>query len=320
MCSWNRLALVAFVGLSTCGGTRRSPQDLACPAVGPSLSGDAATHAIKTIFVIVLENQDWGAIRGSRSAPYINGALLPRFAHVEDLRNGGLHPSLGNYIALEAGSSLGVTGDEPPAEVHLDVPCHLTSYLDALGLSWKAYAEGIGGDECPIEDEPGYAVRHMPFVYFDDVSGHPPRRDSQRCREHVRPYAELARDLSAGAVARYNFIVPDLCGSGHDACPPIDDPIRQSDAWLERELPRLMASRAYREGGAILVTWDESERGDRPIGLLAVSPLAKPGHASALRYSHASILRTVEEVLGVSPLLRGAGQARNLSDLFTTYP
>src|SRR5690349_11640740 len=315
MCSWKRLVLVAFVGLCTCGAARRSPPDLACPAVGPSLSGDAATHAIKTIFVIVLENQDWGAIRGSRSAPYINGALLPRFAHAEDLRNGGLHPSLGNYIALEAGSPLGVTGDEPPAEVHVDVPCHLTSYLDAVGLSWKAYAEGIGGGDCPIDDVDGYAVRHMPFVYFDDVSGHPPRRDSQRCREHVRPYAELTRDLSAGTVARYNFIVPDLCGSGHDACPPIDDTIRQSDAWLERELPRLMEAGASREGGALLVTWDESERGDRPMGLLAVSPLAKPGHASTVRSSHASILRTVEEVLGVSPLLRGAGAARNLSDL-----
>ena len=40
-----------------------------------------------------------------------------------------------------------------------------------------------------------------------------------------------------------------------------------------------MASAAYRDGGVILITWDEGAGGDHPIGLIAVSPLAKPGYA-----------------------------------------
>jgi hypothetical protein len=73
-------------------------------------------------------------------------------------------------------------------------------------------------------------------------------------------------------------------------------------------------------GGAILVAWDEGSAGDRPIGLIAVSPLSRPGHASGIPCSHASTLRTIQEVLGVTPLLRGAASAASLADLFTAYP
>jgi hypothetical protein len=292
----------------------------ACPATPPSRSGDAGAHAIKTVFVIVMENQDWSSIAGSASAPYINAVLLPRYAHTENYRNGGVHPSLGNYIALEAGNALGIAFDAPPSEVHLSVTCHLATYLEEVGLSWKAYQEGIGGGACPIADAYPYAVRHDPFVYFEDVAGDPPDAASARCIQHVRPYEDLAADLQAGTVASYNFITPDLCGSGHDDCPPLHDRVRQSDAWLERELPAITSSAAYRDGGAVFITWDEGAVGDRPIGLIVVSPLAKPGYAGSLLYSHASTVRTIQEIFGLGPLLRDAASATSLADLFTTYP
>jgi hypothetical protein len=200
------------------------------------------------------------------------------------------------------------------------VTCHLASYLEATGLSWKAYEEGISGEKCPIADAYPYAVSHDPFVYFDDVAGNPPNPETATCIQHIRPYSELARDLQTGAVARYNFITPDLCHSGHDTCPPLDDQVRQADTWLARELPVIMGSQTFQDGGAILITWDESASGDNPIGMIVVSPLAKPGYAGTLAYSHASTVRTIEEVLGITPLLRDAGSATSLSDLFATYP
>ena len=315
-----RIVLTAMM-LTTCGGSpARDRSADACPSTGPALTADAANHAIKTVFVIVMENQGWSSIKGNSSAPYINGVLLPRFAHAENYRNGGLHPSLGNYVALEAGNKLGIAFDASPSEVHLPVACHLSSYLDATGLSWKAYEEGIRGDTCPVADSYPYAVRHDAFVYFDDVAGNPPSVRNSRCIQHVRPYSELSRDLQAGAVSRYNFITPDLCHSGHDTCPPLRDQVRQSDAWLAQELPAIMKSRAYQDGGAIFITWDEGAVGTPPIGMIVVSPFAKPGYAGSLPYSHASTLRTIEEVFGVTPLLRDAGSASSLSDLFTTYP
>jgi hypothetical protein len=188
------------------------------------------------------------------------------------------------------------------------------------GLSGKAYEEGIRGDSCPVADVYPYAVRHDPFVYFDDVSGNPPNARNERCIQHVRPYSELSRDLQAGEVSRYNFITPDLCNSGHDKCSPLNDQVRQSDAWLARELPSIMDSQSFKDGAAIFITWDEGAAGDHPIGMIVVSPLAKPGYAGTLAYSHASTVRTVEELFGITPLLRDAGSARSLSDLFTTYP
>jgi hypothetical protein len=58
-------------------------------------------------------------------APFINGTLHPRYAHAENYRNGAVHPSLGNYIALEAGDPRGIDFDAPPSQVPLDVACHL---------------------------------------------------------------------------------------------------------------------------------------------------------------------------------------------------
>ncbi len=315
-------ALAGICALAACGRccafTRDRGAD-ACPESPPSLAPDAGSHSIKTVFVVVLENQSWASIAGSPRAPYVNRTLLPRFAHAENYRNGGLHPSLPSYLTLEAGDPLGVACDFTPAELVLPVPCHLATWLEAVGISWKAYQEGIDGETCPIHDRGLYAARHDPFVYFADVAGPGPDERSRRCVEHVRPYAELARDLEAGTVARYNFITPDLCHSGHDSCPPLRDGVRQADAWLERELPVLMASRAWQDGGAIFVTWDEGG-GDDPIGMIAVSPFARPGYASPLAYSHASALRTFQEIFGLRPLLRGAARATSLSDLFDVYP
>ncbi len=291
-----------------------------CPSESPALAADAGSHALRTVFLIVFENQNWRSFQGSASAPYINGTLLPSYAHAENYRNGGLHPSLPNYIALEAGSNLGVTSNGSPADLPLPTPCHLTSYLESTGVTWRAYQEGIDGASCPVVNEGRYAVRHDPIVYFEDVSGTPPGRSSARCIEHVRPYAELAGDLQTGRVARYNFITPDLCNSGHDRCAPLNDPVKQTDAWLARELPLLMASQAFQSGGVIFITWDEPESGDEPIGLIAVSPLARAGLASQVPYSHASTLRTVQEILGVTPLLRAAANAAPLTDLFSRYP
>src|SRR5207248_1445429 len=45
------------------------------------------TSSIGTVFLIVMENTDWSSIKGSSSAPYINGTLLPRAAHAEQYYN-----------------------------------------------------------------------------------------------------------------------------------------------------------------------------------------------------------------------------------------
>jgi hypothetical protein len=58
-----------------------------------------------------------------------------------------------------------------------------------------------------------------------------------------------------------------------------------------------------------------------PIGMTVLSPLAKgKGYTSGTKYYHSSMLRMVQEVFGLTPLLRDAANQPDLSDLFSTFP
>jgi phosphatidylinositol-3-phosphatase len=133
---------------------------------------------------------------------------------------------------------------------------------------------------------------------------------------------ELGSDLRADTIADYNFITPDLCNDMHNSKGCVSsDSVKNGDDWLAQAVPGILGSKAYARGGALFVTWDESEHGDFPIGMIALSKRAKgQGYANKLPYTHSSPLRTVEELLAVGPLLGDAANAKNLSDLFVSYP
>src|SRR5437660_6305362 len=62
---------------------------------------------IKTVFVIVMENTNWSDITSSQT-PYLANTLVPLGAHAEQYYNPpGNHPSLPNYLWLEAGTNFG---------------------------------------------------------------------------------------------------------------------------------------------------------------------------------------------------------------------
>lgn len=278
---------------------------------------NAAIPSVQTVFVVLMENHNWSEIKGSSYAPYINNTLLPQASYCAQYYNPpGLHPSEPNYLWLEAGTNFGIFDDLDPSANHQSSTNHLASQLSQAAISWRAYQEDIDGLTVPLTSVNGYTPRHNPFVYFDDVTG----TNNPGCAygiEHIRPYRELAGDLTNGTVARYNFITPNLCHDMHDACGPLVNSIAQGDAWLASELPKLLDSAAYQNAGALFIVWDESENGDGPIGLIALSPLAKGGgYCSTNRYTHSSLLRTLQEIFGVRPWLGDAARAYDLEDLF----
>jgi hypothetical protein len=85
-------------------------------------------------------------------------------------------------------------------------------------------------------------------------------------------------------------------------------------------VPTILNSAAYKNGGALFITWDEAATGDGPIGMIVESPVAKVNYANSLHYTHSSTLRTMEAIFRVSPFLGDAANATDLSDLFTTFP
>src|ERR1700688_4492582 len=91
----------------------------------------------------------------------------------------------------------------------------------------------------------------------------------------------------------------------HDSCSPLKDPIRQGDTWLSNEIPKILGSPAYQNGGAVFIVWDEAENGDGPIGMIVISQFAKGGgYSNTTHYTHGSTLRTLEEIFGVPLGLR----------------
>jgi phospholipase C len=284
--------------------------------LAPAVSA-APINNVKTVFVIVLENHDWSSIVGSHSAPYINNTLLPIASHAKAYYNpSGLHPSLPNYLWLEAGTNFGITDGNDPSVNAQSSTAHLVTQLAAAGVSWKSYQEDISGTNCPLTGVNRYAPRHNPVVYFKDVTGNN-NFGSVYCIKHVRPFSELAADLRNNTVSQYVFITPNECNDGHNPCAPLNNPVAQTDTWLKTNLPMLLDSQAYKNAGAIFITWDEAENGDVPIGMIVLSPLAKGnGYSNTVHYTHGSLLRTVQEIFGVTPLLGDAAKQSTLNDLF----
>ena len=124
--------------------------------------------------------------------------------------------------------------------------------------------------------------------------------------------------------------MPDLCNDGHDAPCVTGTPggLVQADAFLARWVPKIMAAPAYRDGGLIVITFDEGSdaaarcgetagfSADHPnvplpgrtgpgggrIGAVLLSPPIKPGTVSTVPYSHYSLLRTIEDIFGLPHL------------------
>src|SRR5579863_8954381 len=122
---------------------------------------DAATtlHHIKTVFVIVMENHNWTGdgslnIKGNPEAPYINYTLLPMASYANNYNNPpGNHPSLPNYLWLEAGTNFGIHDDGPPSQHSQTTSNHLVKLLENAGIPWRSYVENISGTNCPLTDQ-----------------------------------------------------------------------------------------------------------------------------------------------------------------------
>jgi phosphatidylinositol-3-phosphatase len=281
-------------------------------AVGSFLLLSPAAHpqssAVRTVFVIVMSNQSWADIKANPNAPYINGLLADAaFASAYSALPFG-RPMLADFLFLEAGTDFGVQINLSPTIVHWNTTKHLVDLLEVAGISWKAYQEDISGTDCPLITSGMYTVSSNPFVFFDDIAQNVPR-----CVQHVRPYSELAMDLSSSNLARYNFIRPNLCDS------MLQCGVAQGDKWLSQEVPKILSSDAYKTSGALFILWDHpGASGDGPVGMILLSPFGKHGYVSAIPYTHASTLRTLEEIFGVLPWLGAAPSQPSLEDLFAS--
>ncbi len=176
-----------------------------------------------------------------------------------------------------------------------------------------------------------YAAKHDPQVFFTPTSGGNNPTPSNPLAQDYAPLQQLSTDLANNTVAQYNWISPDQYNDQHTALPNGFDyrgvhytgdqaAIAQGDNFLSMLVPQIEASQAYKNNGAIVIWWDETEGGDDPsrtIGEIVISPFAKGNaYTNSIRYTHSSDLLTMQEIFGVGPCIRDACNATDLSDLF----
>jgi hypothetical protein len=270
---------------------------------------------VRTVFLTLMENQDWSVVRTNKYCPYIQ-SLLPSASYAERYYSPpSLHPSEPNYLWLVAGTNFGIRDDQLPAVNHQSSTNTLFHLLDRKGIPWKCYAENISGTNIPVTNVSPYVPRHVPFLFFDSV-----RTNLDYVTNHIRPFAELSQDLTNGTLPRFCFLVPNLTNDMHSLASGSPSALKQGDDWLSRQLPAILSSEAYTNGGALFLTWDEGDDdGDGPIGMVVLSPRAKGGgYHNSVFYTHGFTLRTMQDIFDVRPYLADAAYATGLDDLFQT--
>ena len=309
------VALLATAGAAGCSNTSGST-DVACEPLTAAPAQRLAPWG-GTVFTIVMENKDATQIFGNSQAPYIN-QLASQGAVARGYHDSYVHPSEPNYIWMVAGENFGVLDDADPAAHHLASTSHLADQIEMAGLTWRTYQESMGAP-CGLTSHDKYAAKHNPFVYFNDVNGWDGTtfQPSQRCNDHVVDYSELDKDIAAKALPDYVFITPNLDNDMHDGS------IQQGDTWLSNEIPKILATDEFKNGGVLFLLWDEGSGGlstgdDPPF--LVLSPNAKAGYVSQVDYDTSSYLKTVQNILGVQSLPCAPTDRATISvmdDLFT---
>jgi hypothetical protein len=262
---------------------------------------------------------------------------------------------------------------QSPGGTNQNTTNHLSSDLTNAGKTWKSYQEDIdlttnasnqltntaapksqwtvplssfsgnfasGTNGYNGSTQYNYAAKHNPQVFFSDTNGGNNATPGNPLSQNYAPLQQLQTDLNNNTVANYNWITPDQYNDMHstlsggfmgltgDAAN-----IKQGDNFLSLIVPMIMASQAYKNNGAIVLWWDESETdgkaGDNAndfnhtIGEIVISPDAHPNvnglpFASTINYTHSSDLLTMEEIFGLHASIGDASNATDLSALFAS--
>jgi hypothetical protein len=328
--------------------------------------------AIGHVFVVMLSDEPYATALGPSSpARYLTGTLekqgelLLRYYAVahEDLANGiallsGQGPTEATAANCPTYTEINPTGSGPNGQllgkgcVYPASTATLMSQLAAKRLSWKGYVEGIdeGGGEAPAcahpapssvdqsatqpngqTPTPSYQTWRNPFVYFQAIVGSP------TCVTRDVGIKRLGADLkSEASTPNFSYIAPGPCddGSPTPCAPGKSAGMTPADSFLQRIVPQILSSAAYKKNGLLAITTDNAPSsgeyadssscchqprfpnlptptgaaalagaGGGQVGLLLLSPFIKKGGGLAQEtYNHFSLLATIEQVFGLSRL------------------
>jgi hypothetical protein len=173
---------------------------------------------------------------------------------------------------------------------------------------------------------PVYTAHHEPVLYYAGI-----RRDCARWDVPLGTAGkgELAHALAANRLPAFAIVGPNDDGGTTKPgcsrpCGDVDPPL--SDSFLHAWMRKILASKAYASGKtAVFVTWDEDATFENTLcpaldcdhlATLVVSPSVRRGTRSDELFSHYSLLRTTEDLLGLRGHLGKAASARSMAPAF----
>jgi hypothetical protein len=246
---------------------------------------------VKHVWVVALIGHSYDESFGpGSSAPYLSGALRAKGTLLSWYHAAGHDPAAGG-VALLGGQkdALGPFDDKTPT---------LADQLTGAGRTWKAYVEGAtaglnpGDNPCarPPEQQP-----RNPFLRFASITG------AAECGSSIADLDRIAPDAAdSESTPAFSFVLP---GPAHDGSTSLAD----ADAWLQATLPAILDSKAYADGGLVVVTFDagaaaDLEAGGGRVGALLLSPYVTAGATVGAPYDPFSLLASIEKLFGLDPI------------------
>jgi hypothetical protein len=343
--------------------TPAAPAPTPKPAAKPVAPPAPKTPDVKHVWVVALADHSFDeALDPASATPYLKGLpakglLVPNYYAIA-------HGSLANGIALLSGqgpnadtvadcptyTDFAPSTEKPAADgqllghgcVYPATTQTLPDQLTGAGRTWKAYVEDMGnvpqGEQASCRHpDPGAAdpfaaprpgdaslTRRDPFVFFHSIT------DTPDCAAGVVGLDRLAPDLADPASApSFSYIVPSACHDGRDAPCAEGAPagLAAADTWLQGVLEPILASKAYADGGLVVVTFDQAATdgphadtrassalppaypnapGTKPgggrVGALLLSKFVKAGTSDDTEYDHFALLRSIEDLFSLDPL------------------
>jgi YVTN family beta-propeller protein len=196
------------------------------------------------------------------------------------------------------------------------------------GLSYRSYGEYGGRVSQPdgtfrMEGRVPGLVGHMAPKYGLPREPRKPVRDTDRVAEFLEEFREYEKN---GDLPQ--FIVMSL-GEDHTqgtrtGAPTPQACVASNDLALGQLVEAVSQSKYWKEM-AIFVIEDDAQNGadhvdaHRTVGLV-ISPYVRHGYLDSTQYSTASMLRTMELILGLAPLSQYDAAARPMFESFDTRP
>lgn len=303
LCDHRETCSSCALDCGSCPGDAGSDAGTGTDAGSDSGAGDAGVCGsmasppaqYEHVVIFSFENRTWSNVGlgfSASSMPYLH-SLATQCSYFSDwTETNTAQNSLTQYIGETSGVSNSATvNDCSPSTSCRSTDDNIFRQVRVSGRTAINYVEGATTG-CSAS---GNAAKHVPALYYygtytDGTGSH---GDHDFCNTEVRPYSEF----DVNNLPTYAFVTPTLCNDGHDCS---DGTV---DTWASVHIQQVLDSAAYKAGTVAVFVWYDE---DHPVPNLTIAPTSHKGQITQTGVgSHAALLKTIEDMLGLPVMNQG---------------